>query len=177
MAHYGQKPFVEPISLAEPTALDLKHTRDLEQVRVTAAAAAAASVVAPPPALLPRFACLQPCDSAAVRCVAEYQLRGRVMSRLTPLHPLAASCPVVPCVPPSPNFRSCPTCACAPPPSNPRQHLRDQGLYESQEEAETREMVLGRLDALVKQWILGVAGLKGHPMEDANAKVGAGSCQ
>ncbi|PSC74388.1 nuclear poly(A) polymerase 1 [Micractinium conductrix] len=81
MAHYGQKPFVEPISLAEPTALDLKHTRDLEQ------------------------------------------------------------------------------------------HLRDQGLYESQEEAETREMVLGRLDALVKQWILGVAGLKGHPMEDANAKI------
>ena len=27
------KPFVEPISQAEPSPLDLKHTRDLEQVR------------------------------------------------------------------------------------------------------------------------------------------------
>ncbi|KAL4432581.1 hypothetical protein ABPG77_000518 [Micractinium sp. CCAP 211/92] len=51
------------------------------------------------------------------------------------------------------------------------QHLRDQGLYESQEEAELREVVLGRLDALVKDWIRGVAELRGHPAEDANAKI------
>lgn len=29
---FGAKPFVEPISLAEPSQLDLKQTRDLEQV-------------------------------------------------------------------------------------------------------------------------------------------------
>ncbi|PRW58063.1 nuclear poly(A) polymerase 1 [Chlorella sorokiniana] len=75
------KPFVEPISLAEPSPLDLKQTRDLEQL------------------------------------------------------------------------------------------LRDEGLYESQEEAELREIVLGRLDSIVKEWIRGVAALKGHPSEDANAKI------
>ncbi|EFN55520.1 hypothetical protein CHLNCDRAFT_23208 [Chlorella variabilis] len=77
----SRRPFVEPISQAEPTPQDLKHTRDLEQ------------------------------------------------------------------------------------------HLRDQGLYESQEEAELREVVLGRLDGLVKEWIRGVAALRGHPPEDANAKI------
>ncbi len=37
------KPFVEPISLAEPSPLDLKQSRDLEQVGEGASAAAPAS--------------------------------------------------------------------------------------------------------------------------------------
>lgn len=51
------------------------------------------------------------------------------------------------------------------------EYLRTEGLYESQDEAELREMVLGRLDSIVKDWIRGVASLRGHPAEDANAKI------
>jgi hypothetical protein len=51
------------------------------------------------------------------------------------------------------------------------QFLRDQGLYESQEEAEVREEVMGRLAQLVREWIRGVAEAQGQPVEEANARV------
>ena len=73
--------------------------------------------------------------------------------------------------------RTSPVNRCPPPDSTLRrrsfalQYLHAQGLYESQEEAEKREVVLGRLDYLVKEWIRGVAALRGYPHEDANAKI------
>jgi poly(A) polymerase len=51
------------------------------------------------------------------------------------------------------------------------QHLRAEGLYESQTEAELREEVLGRLDSLAKEWIRGVAECHGQAVDDANAKI------
>ena len=54
------------------------------------------------------------------------------------------------------------------------QCLREQGLYESNEEAVLREEVLGRLDRLVKEWVLRVSsrqGLGEYGDVDANAKI------
>ncbi len=56
----------------------------------------------------------------------------------------------------------------------PMQCLREQGLYESNEEAVLREEVLGRLDRLVKEWVLRVSswqGLGDYGDVDANAKI------
>lgn len=49
--------------------------------------------------------------------------------------------------------------------------LKEQGLYESHDEAELREEVLGQIDSLVKEWIRGVAALHGQSEYDANAKI------
>ncbi|KAJ4971273.1 hypothetical protein NE237_004372 [Protea cynaroides] len=52
--------------------------------------------------------------------------------------------------------------------------LADAGLYESQEEAVSREEVLGRLDQIVKKWIKAVSRAKGFNeqlVQEANAKI------
>ncbi|KAL3512211.1 hypothetical protein ACH5RR_024928 [Cinchona calisaya] len=52
--------------------------------------------------------------------------------------------------------------------------LADVGLYESQEEAISREEVLGRLDQIVKTWVKNVSrarGLNEQLVQEANAKI------
>ncbi|KAG9455959.1 hypothetical protein H6P81_000467 [Aristolochia fimbriata] len=52
--------------------------------------------------------------------------------------------------------------------------LADAGLYESQEEAVSREEVLGRLDQIVKTWVRKVSRAKGFNeqlVQEANAKI------
>lgn len=51
------------------------------------------------------------------------------------------------------------------------QYMRSEGLYESQEEAETRERVLGRVNDIVEAWITGVAEKHQQSVEDAHAKI------
>lgn len=51
------------------------------------------------------------------------------------------------------------------------QVLHDEGLFESQEEAELRESVLGKLSQIVEDWIKEVARVQGQPLEDANARI------
>lgn len=54
------------------------------------------------------------------------------------------------------------------------QFLQRQGLYESQQEAELREDVLGQLDQLVKEWVRRVTesyGLGEQSASEANAKI------
>lgn len=53
-------------------------------------------------------------------------------------------------------------------------YLADAGLYESQEEAVSREEVLGRLDQIVKVWVKKVSRAKGFNeqfVQEANAKI------
>ncbi|XP_068642416.1 nuclear poly(A) polymerase 1-like [Aristolochia californica] len=52
--------------------------------------------------------------------------------------------------------------------------LADAGLYESQEEAVSREEILGRLDQIVKTWVKKVSRAKGFNeqlVQEANAKI------
>ncbi|KAJ6340364.1 hypothetical protein OIU77_008175 [Salix suchowensis] len=52
--------------------------------------------------------------------------------------------------------------------------LQDAGLYESQEEAVSREEVLGRLDQIVKNWVKVISRAKGlneQLVQEANAKI------
>ncbi|KAG0502552.1 hypothetical protein HPP92_002624 [Vanilla planifolia] len=52
--------------------------------------------------------------------------------------------------------------------------LEDAGLYESQEEAVSREEVLGRLDQIVKIWVKKISRIKGFNeqfVQEANAKI------
>lgn len=51
------------------------------------------------------------------------------------------------------------------------QYLKQQGLYETLEESQTREEVLGELDSIVKRWIKGVADSIGLDRADASAKI------
>jgi poly(A) polymerase len=54
------------------------------------------------------------------------------------------------------------------------QYLRDQGLYEGEEEAAQREEVLGKLDGMVKEWVRRVTThlrLGEHMVSEANAKI------
>ncbi|XP_038894281.1 nuclear poly(A) polymerase 1 isoform X2 [Benincasa hispida] len=53
-------------------------------------------------------------------------------------------------------------------------YLQDAGLYESQEEAVSREEVLGRLDQIVKIWVKSISRAKGlneQLVQEANAKI------
>ncbi|KAH9671453.1 nuclear poly(A) polymerase 1 [Citrus sinensis] len=53
-------------------------------------------------------------------------------------------------------------------------YLRDVNLYESQEEAVSREEVLGRLDQIVKIWVKKISrakGLNDQLLQEANAKI------
>lgn len=54
------------------------------------------------------------------------------------------------------------------------QYLLEQGLYESQEEAQLREDVLGELDQMIKEWVRGVTEVMGmgeHAVSEASAKI------
>lgn len=50
------------------------------------------------------------------------------------------------------------------------QYLKEQGLFESVEEAQLREDVLGQLDQLVKEWVSKVADVLGLG-EEGSAKI------
>ncbi|CAN1296592.1 Nuclear poly(A) polymerase 1 [Linum perenne] len=53
-------------------------------------------------------------------------------------------------------------------------YLQDVGLYESREEAVSREEVLGRLDQIVKRWVKAISrtkGLNDQLVHEANAKI------
>ncbi|XP_037493911.1 nuclear poly(A) polymerase 1 [Jatropha curcas] len=53
-------------------------------------------------------------------------------------------------------------------------YLQNVGLYESQEEAVSREEVLGRLDQIVKNWVKVISRAKGlneQLVQEANAKI------
>ncbi|KAL1365921.1 hypothetical protein HN51_013869 [Arachis hypogaea] len=53
-------------------------------------------------------------------------------------------------------------------------YLQDAGLYENQEEAVSREEVLGRLDQIVKIWVKTISrakGLNDQLVQEANAKI------
>ncbi|GLT60385.1 hypothetical protein SLA2020_331530 [Shorea laevis] len=53
-------------------------------------------------------------------------------------------------------------------------YLQDAGLYESKEEAVSREEVLGRLDQIVKTWVKAISRAKGlneQLVQEANAKI------
>ncbi|KAL9330312.1 hypothetical protein ACSQ67_005315 [Phaseolus vulgaris] len=53
-------------------------------------------------------------------------------------------------------------------------HLQDAGLYENQDEAVSREEVLGRLDQIVKIWVKTISrgkGLNEELVQEANAKI------
>ncbi|XVE64003.1 hypothetical protein DITRI_Ditri07aG0066300 [Diplodiscus trichospermus] len=53
-------------------------------------------------------------------------------------------------------------------------YLQNVGLYESQEEAVSREEVLGRLDQIVKSWVKAISRAKGlneQLVQEANAKI------
>ena len=54
------------------------------------------------------------------------------------------------------------------------QYLLKQGLYESQEEAQLREDVLGELDQMIKDWVRSVTEVMGmgeHAVSEASAKI------
>jgi poly(A) polymerase len=51
------------------------------------------------------------------------------------------------------------------------QFLREEGLYETREELECREDVLGRLSELAQRWVVALSDAHGYGADGASARI------